>query len=132
MKKWIARAAVAVAAFAGVVAISPASPAEASVCTTKGCGGEVANNSSRLVYVTNCWLSSNPATWRGTKPSCATQYTTAAYNAYFAMGHPDVTNHYYHFYDTDAFRVDAGCVLNMNDGFANRTFNNRETQATCG
>ncbi|MCU7723304.1 hypothetical protein ODJ79_06245 [Actinoplanes sp. KI2] len=126
MKKLLARTAAAVVLLSGLVGLTPSSPAMASTCSTKGCGGEVTNHSSRLVYVVNCWLSSNPGTWRGNIPSCATQWSAYASNAYFALGHPDTTNNYPKYYDTDAFRVDAGCVLTESDnGGANQVYNNK-------
>ena len=125
-KKWFARAAVAFIAVTGGMLVSPASPAEAGTCSTKGCGGAVINNTKRVVYVTNCWLSGNPGIWYGSVPSCATNgYDVTKANSYYGLGPNQNTDSFSKYYDTDALRVDNGCTLTFYNGIENQTWSAR-------
>jgi hypothetical protein len=125
-RKTNGRLALVAAAIAAAAAITvPAGPAAASVCTTQYCGGVVTNNSSGLIRVSNMWCWSNISTWYGSTLPCATSWNAYAYNSFFLLGHPDTTANYYYYYDTDAFRVDAGCQVHVYDGFEDLVFSDR-------
>ncbi|WP_229073906.1 hypothetical protein [Actinoplanes sp. DH11] len=125
-KSWIIRAAVVTAALVSTALAGPTSPAQAGECTTQGCGGEVLNRTSRVVYVTNCWLSGNPGIWYGSIPSCATNgYNLNKFKAYYGLGPNQNTRNFSKYYDTDAIRVDNGCTLTFSEGGLNHTHSAR-------
>ncbi|HEY6797054.1 MAG TPA: hypothetical protein VI248_20465 [Kineosporiaceae bacterium] len=91
--------------------LAGSAPASATVCTTRGCGGIVRNNSSGLVRVSNNWCWGNKYVYYGNTLPCATTWSSTSYKSFFLLGHPDDTTNYYYYYDTDAFRVDARCKM---------------------
>lgn len=116
MRMRLIRLAVAVVSAIGLTVSVTAAPASAGNCTTKYCGGVVTNNSAGLVYVANdwCWPDRNRV-W-GNTLFCAPNWNSSASHSYFLLGHPDTTVNYSFYYDTDAFRVDAGCRMTVWDG----------------
>lgn len=93
-----------------------ANPASAGTCGQPYCGGVVTNNSSGLLFVANNWCwGDRTRHWEDTLP-CARTWNAYAPNSYFLLGHPDTTVNYSNYYDTDAFRVNAGCRMTVWDG----------------
>lgn len=109
-KIWLKKLAIVAVAIGVITAGSPATPASASSCYTPWCGGVMTNNSSGYFWVTNCWGSGTE--WYGNFPPCATGgWNAYAANSYFWLAPTDTTANYYWYYDTDAFRIDAGCRM---------------------
>lgn len=104
-----------VAAFAVSVG-SPlilATPASAGTCTTKGCGGEVSNNSRTdySIRIANCWKDSYGWEEEGDKLSCVTHPGSwGSYKADAELPRGDESKNHYYYYDTDAIRFYRGCV----------------------
>jgi len=99
--------------FAVDVSVTPAS---AGTCGTRYCGGVVTNNSSGYVFVSNNWCWSNQSRYWGNTLPCAPNWNAFAPSSYFLLAPTDTTVNYYSYYDTDAFRVDAGCRMTTWDG----------------
>lgn len=131
LKKWIARSAVSAIVIGVVALVTPTIPAAAgtvdpaSTCSTPYCGGIITNHASRGIFVANnwCWSTSNP--YFGSTLPCAPTWNDHAYNSFFYLGIGDTTLNYPYYYDTDAFRVDANCIVTVYDGFENITYSNR-------
>jgi hypothetical protein len=101
---------------AGLGAVGMGS-ASASSCYTQYCGGVVSNNSNNgFLYVANNWCWGDRSTYWGNTLPCAPSWNSSGPNSFFLLGHPDTTANYYWYYDTDAFRVDAGCRMTTWDG----------------
>ena len=107
---WLKKFAIVAVAIGVIKAGSPATPASASSCYTPWCGGVMTNNGSGYFWVTNCWGSGTE--WYGNFPPCATGgWNAYAANSYFWLAPTDTTANYYWYYDTGAFRIDAGCRM---------------------
>ncbi|MFI6920810.1 hypothetical protein ACIBIZ_12730 [Nonomuraea spiralis] len=126
MIKTLLRAGAAVLASAAFAAIAvPAQAADASAvetagtCDYSGCGGIVWNfGSSKYVTVANCWQAGS-TTYYGEKPPCVTNgYQSSMRNAMWWLARGEATDDLPYYYDTDAFKVDAGCVMKyIKDGY---------------
>ena len=124
LKKWVGRLAVAAVAIGTMVGVSPDAPASASVCTTRNCGGVITNTQSKGIFVANNWCWSNKTRYYGNTLPCAPTWSDSSYQSYFLLLSGDSTADFYYFYDTDAFRVDAGCKVIMTDGGGYFAFDN--------
>ncbi|MFF0227863.1 hypothetical protein [Streptomyces sp. NPDC004629] len=96
-----------------LLGLGMSAPASAGTCTTQGCGGEVTNNSSMPIRITNCWSDSYGASEEGDKLGCVKSYNVNywfAYNSDVELPAHDESKWHFYYYDTDAFRAYRGCV----------------------
>jgi hypothetical protein len=112
-----------VVALAGVV--MTAAPASAGTCNSPGCGGVVDHLPSSVgccLEVANCWSDAYGWVYYGDSPPCTqNRYSsnipptsTTGTMFYIFPGETTATLRYY--YDTDAFKVRANCIMNFYDG----------------
>jgi hypothetical protein len=102
------------AATATVSILATASPASAAPCGSPGCGGIVQNTGSSGpgVYVANCW--SGASTYSGESPPCTNgRVSLNQANAMYFVSPGQTTRNWRYYYDVDAYKVGANCVLNM-------------------
>lgn len=113
LKRFATGLAVAVAT-ATVSILATAVPASAAACGTPGCGGIVQNTSSSGpgVYVSNCWTGS-ASTYSGESPPCTNgRVSLNQANAMYFVSPGQTTRNWRYYYDVDAYKVGANCVLN--------------------
>jgi hypothetical protein len=116
LKKWSTRIAVAAVAGGMLLGTSLATSASAGVCTTRGCGGVITNDSSRGIFVSNNWCWNSQSAYYGNTLPCATTWNDSAYRSYFYLLGGDSTADFYYFYDTDAYRIDPHCTVTFAAG----------------
>ena len=127
LTKWSARIAMAAVAGGLLVGTSLATSASASVCYTRGCGGEITNDSTKGIFVTNNWCRNSTANWYVNFISCKNSagvyvqqtWSDTSWNSYFLLLPGDTTADFDHFYDTDAYRVDPHCEVVFDAGGTN-------------
>ncbi|MFB4271458.1 hypothetical protein [Nonomuraea sp. GTA35] len=126
MRSTVAKIGLTAAVAGGLLTGLTAGPAAAGECATPFCGGTVYNEnqnaSYRDVVVTNCWQD-GPTRVDGALPPCATNgWSSARYRAAWWLVRGQNSSAYKHYYDVDAFRVDAGCVLSGSLGGSTQSF----------
>jgi hypothetical protein len=118
MKKFATVAAALAMTTGATIAVAPA--ASADTCFTRGCGGQVTHDQNAGatlgVDVANCWTGSS-SVYYGAHPPCTSgRYSTnitptdSAGTMWFIRPGQS-TNDYRNYYDTDAYKVGANCVL---------------------
>lgn len=120
MRKRIGSYVFAAIAACGIFLSVSVSPAAAGTCSTPGCGGVVTNGASQSIAVANCWSGTGTRNYSTNLPSswCPNGWSTTKAGAMMNLGRGDSTYGYSKYYDTDAFRVYAGCRVVGNWGGA--------------
>lgn len=115
----IAAYVVAIAATCGILLSVSVNPAAAGTCGTPWCGGVVSNGASESIAVANCWGTASRY-YSNNMPSdvCPNGWSTTKHGAMMNLGRGDATLSYSKYYDTDGFRVYAGCRVIGNWGSA--------------
>ncbi|MGN9808597.1 hypothetical protein ACTMSW_04475 [Micromonospora sp. BQ11] len=89
------------------------SPASAGTCSTPRCGGVVENDaaSGPGVYIANCW-SGTASTYAGDNLPCTNnRVSSTTYPAAWFLTPGQSSSSYPKYYDTDAYKVGANCVM---------------------
>jgi hypothetical protein len=94
-------------------AVVLAAPASAGDCSSPGCGGEVSNNTNYYVSISNCWESAYGLDEPGDDLPCHGNPVRVGNvdNARMWLGPGGWSSSYNEYYDTDAVKLPAGCVI---------------------